>query len=151
MKMIDVLAFAMKEWPESTSIFIFGDETCTRDQWEAAVKARNSKNKEWNGEGLPPAGTVCEHKVFRCDSWSKATVIAYGEKKTFYRDEHGHEWARISDEIEFRKIRTPEEIEQEERRRGISEISKILHSGASTLEEDAATLWDLGWRKQEPK
>lgn len=190
MKLVDILARELKEWPGCEEIFQDYDgelryighpvstrsgcfvETCddmirpkygchikgvTRNQWQEARDALlKAESKEWNGEGLPPVGTVCELRA-RGGGWGKAEIKYHGRAVCVWlwlRDDvkvEQIEHALCPDSMEFRPIRTPEQIAAEERRRGISEISKILHSGASTLEEDAATLWDLGWRKQEPK
>lgn len=104
--------------------------------------------KPWNGEGLPPVGIDCEHQVFGCEGWTKAAVIAYGAKKTFYRDEHGHEWSRLSDEIKFRPIRTPEQIAAEERESEISEIFRVCGVRAGDGgREVAQKIFDAGYRK----
>jgi len=102
---------------------------------------------EWDGQGLPPLGTVCEHQVFGCEGWTKATVLAYGKKKTFYRDEQGHEWSRLSDEIKFRPIRTPEQIAKEEEDQAIHQMG--LDAGFSGEVQDFARhLYRAGYRKQ---
>ena len=106
----------------------------------------------WDGSGRPPAGVKCEHQCFGCSGWTAATVIAYGAKKTFYRDEHGHEWSRLSDEIKFRPIRTPEQIAAEQYERDAEEIAKIL-SGLDGADNTfiAKTLLDCGYsRKVQP-
>lgn len=102
--------------------------------------------EQWNGKGSPPAGTECEHQCFGCSGWSKATVIAYGAKKTFYRDEHGHEWSRLSDEMKFRPIRTPEQIAAEEIQRIREEIGyQRPQLGPCPVEQ----MYLLGYRKFE--
>lgn len=114
--------------------------------------SRITRVAAWNGTGLPPVGAVCEHQVFGCAGWSKAAVLAYGEKKTFYRDEDGHELSRLSDELKFRPIRTPEQIAAEERSLAVSEIINLI-GWPHTVEADiaASRLYDAGYRKQEPK
>lgn len=110
------------------------------------------EERQWNGAGKPPAGTTCEHQIFGCASWTKATVIAYGDKKTFYRDEHGHEWSRLTDEIKFRPYRTPEQIAAEEREKAIAEMVEALGCDpeASKTSEfiRCGILYDAGFRKQ---
>lgn len=108
--------------------------------------------ESWDGEGMPPAGTECEHQVFGCSGWTKATVLAYGAKKTFYRDEHGNEWSRLSDEIKFRPIRTPEQIAAEERS---DEVRKMMALNPDENPNQVLAKWlcealyDAGYRKQE--
>ncbi|ALX94856.1 hypothetical protein AV650_15430 [Serratia fonticola] len=83
--------------------------------------------QEWNGEGLPPVGTVCE-AIF-----NEASKTYY-KTKVFGVNEHGqpiHRWEEGSKKFEyqasplksvigspvFRPIRTPEQIEAERRER----------------------------------
>lgn len=95
MKLVDILATELKEWPEgvecatqdpdkeirfrpgirfdfySTSLADdagadFGEGAeVTRDQWQAAVYAL----KVWNGEGLPPVGTKVRIGNFPGNKW----------------------------------------------------------------------------------
>lgn len=190
MKLVDILARELKEWPDCEEIFQDYDgelrymgnpvstrshcfvEMCddlirpkygvnikgiTQPQWkEARDDLLKADAKEWNGEGLPPVGTVCEavHEDLNYGLPCKAEILKLNKNErsaAFFWIDAPEGMRNLFWAERFLPIRTPEQIAAEERRRGISEISKILHSGASTLEEDAATLWDLGWRKQEPK
>lgn len=99
----------------------------------------------WTGEGLPPAGTDCEHRTGPGMSWTLATVLAHGKHKVFYRDSNGHEWTRLYDEIEFRPIRTPEQIAADEREAGITQMRESV---GSLNTHPFAELWDAGYRKQ---
>lgn len=110
----------------------------------------DSRTSEWTGEGLPPVGTVCEHRTGPGMSWSNATVLAYGDKKVFYRDQDGHEWTRLYDEIDFRPIRTAEQIAAEEREKAIADmaaLSPLLDKGWSRRVCEA--VYEAGYRKQE--
>lgn len=77
----------------------------------------------WNGQGLPPVGTVCivePHNTM----WGLSSTSGYERKILAYYGEYvwlGHaetplETTRI-DKVDFRPIRTPEQIAAEERRR----------------------------------
>lgn len=81
----------------------------------------------WNGSGQAPVGTACEHRTGPEMSWSKATVLAYGDKKVFYRDQDGYEWTRLYGDIEFRAIRTPEQIAAERRQQEIDEAFNLVN------------------------
>jgi hypothetical protein len=111
--------------------------------------------KEWIGEGLPPVGTVCEHRTGHGMNWSTATVLAFGEKKVFYRDRDGHEWTRLYDEIEFRPIRTPEQIAAEKVSKQLdSDLAMYGTSFALTNDDGSITRLDptkIVMRKQEAK
>lgn len=124
------------------------------DEQVAKLKVRPAP---WNGEGRPPVRTVCEHRTGPGMSWSSATVLAYGEKKVFYRDRDGHEWSRPYDEIEFRPIRTPEQIAMADRANRIQE-ALVEVKGCRSFPGDIVrgnitrsvveAMIDAGYRKQ---
>jgi len=96
---------------EAWALVSGGLEHYSRPTWRKETAERLiARPPQWNGEGLPPVGIVCEHQVFGCASWTKAIVLAYGERKTFYRDQDGHEWSRLSDEIKFRPLRAEQAL-----------------------------------------
>lgn len=159
----------------SHEVSFTGDWPCPEDyltaivykaDWQAAVDALKattkvvvaecaSSVKPWIGEGLPPAGTVCDHRTGHGMNWSQATILAHGEKKVFYRDRDGHEWTRLYDEIEFRPIRTPEQIiadrEREERIKSAQVwLEGIAQAyGADTADKCEDILMEFENRKQE--
>ena len=114
----------------------------------------------WDGEGMPPVGVACEHQVVNCNGWSQITVLAYGERKTFYRDSAGREWSRPSGELKFRSIRTAEQIAEDERNAAICLMIGHVKDhpggrhGANHLvqlriqEEACIDLYEAGYRKQ---
>ena len=66
--------------------------------------------KPWTGKGLPPAGTVCEHK--RVHEWQKVEVFAVkpnynGSHTALFTYESGC-WAGCAEPSLFRPILTPE-------------------------------------------
>lgn len=100
----------------------------------------------WNGEGLPPAGTVCEFTLHRgAVAWATGTVIGnegpnqvvikYGRTEYHARNIHG-----------VRPIRTAEQIAAEERAAAIEEIRQLLMSSAKGSIE--SVIYDAGYRKQ---
>lgn len=103
----------------------------------------------WNGEGLPPVGTVCEaiDLVFPAvggggasifgggggsagEVWIPCTVIAhtlvYGKESAVVNSERKVGWSPLPNQ--FRPIRTPEQIAAEERSSAICEMSSIIGS-----------------------
>lgn len=93
---------------------------------------------QWNGEGLPPAGTVCEHK--RVHEWQKVEIFAVkpnynGSQTALFTYESGC-WAGCAEPSLFRPIRTPEQVAAEECQREISEIHCNL-VGMAMSEDDA--------------
>lgn len=119
----------------------------TREQWQAAVDALNkSTASAWNGEGLPPAGTVCEFSRKGCGNWGRVEILYVGKQRIFFRDRDGDELSRSHGESEFRPIRTAEQIAADEREAGIAGIRQTLISNAKGSIESA--IWDAGYRKQ---
>ena len=119
----------------------------TRHQWQAAVDALkapfaatgeyldpiadlpfgNGKRIEWNGDGLPPAGSSAEAAL---PEWTQVDVIAHGVN-------FGLPVAvlQVGDKIitkadGFRPIRTPEKIAAEEREAEIERLTAIFESVA---------------------
>lgn len=109
----------------------------------------------WVGEGLPPAGTVCEvlNNTLDRPEWERCTILFMGEFKTVYESDSCHERvADVSEDwmISFRPLRTPEHIAAEEREKAIDEIATILDGLWSSEREAAGFLYDAGYRKVTP-
>lgn len=97
--------------------------------------------KAWNGEGLPPVGTVCEVQKDAGFDWTKTKVLAH------HLGFAVHSWSQDGDDMEvaaapsgdFRPIRTAEQI-------AIDEMRQIISSKVG--DEDAAkALYLAGYRK----
>jgi hypothetical protein len=126
-----------------------GAEFITRAQWQAAVDALEAEKViEWNGEGLPPVGMVCEAmNPIEC-RWLKVrildhegsvlTAVCRGEDNRLW-------WAQ-----RFRPIRTAEQIAAEEREaelnRMVATVSMLDKGWARKV---CAGLYDAGYRKLE--
>lgn len=86
-------------------------EEVTREQYEAALAA---SKQEWDGEGLPPVGCVCEVRV--CEGFEKCEIVFSHPKSGvayIYLDENEHGGKRPVDCISpipapsyFRPIRS---------------------------------------------
>lgn len=123
---------------------------------EAAMIKRPA-DTSWTGEGLPPAGTVCQLRTVRdpdavFDGWGKAEIMYSSKDALVWRwqghtSEFGAEWP----DVEFRPIRTPEQIAAEERRAAILEMKGHLSfSDYREAEQHCAALYDAGYRKVTP-
>jgi len=115
----------------------------TRKQWYLCdvgpsriphIVPRPTESVEWNGDGLPLVGTECE-VYFPKDThpeWYKVKVMYLSEYMTvFFGDgeENSYTLKRLKDlEVEFRPIRTPEQIAAEEQENVISEMVKDVES-----------------------
>ncbi len=156
----------------------YSREKVTRTQWQAAVDALkaaevsysaenvsvhanyathtnspiNSDCKivqsEWNGEGLPPVGTVCEWKEKTGFSWVKATVLFITDSSVVMQREDGFEWQMLTKRTVFRPIRTTEQIAAEERTNNAIAMCQATQ-GAHDWMEAFRMLHDAGYRKFE--
>jgi hypothetical protein len=118
---------------------------------EQVSEAEVDKPKDWNGEGLPPVGTVCEfRRTMPGATWNPATILCVGEKRIFFRDKDGDELSRDHGEVEFRTTRTPEQIAAEEREnelnRMVATVSMLDKGWAGKV---CAGLYDAGYRKKD--
>ncbi|AZC30076.1 hypothetical protein C4K38_2116 [Pseudomonas chlororaphis subsp. piscium] len=110
--------------------------------------------QNWDGEGLPPVGTLCESRRPNTNLvWRPATILCLGEKRAFFRDGEGNELSRSFEEVEFRPARTPEQIAAEERRSAIDTLADELagYQGCEAKDRHqnlALYLHDQDYRKQ---
>lgn len=185
MKLVDILALELKEWPEGVSgieqdrrgsclyqytgpaisayVESVADDAdsavVTRAQWQAAVDAlKAEKVVEWNGEGLPPVGAVCENQ-FPPSGWKKVKIIAHDEVKAVFRLDDGYQESYFGGSVgDFRLIRTPEQIAAEERDREIADLYFTINWNegretwpiiSSGRKADYAKAIDAGYRKFE--
>jgi len=104
----------------------------------------------WDGEGLPPVGTVCEYRAesWPRDQWEVRTLMYASEHHVITKEANGLERRVEGHKAEFRPIRTPEQIAAEEREAGINDIYAMLDNCIRDLRQDAEALWDAGYRKQ---
>lgn len=109
------------------------------------------KNKEWNGEGVPPVGTECEY-ISHTDynsSWVKVKVVFIGESLlVLERVANGHEFSSQIADVSFRPIKTPERISAEERENVIADMYEIVMRGDS-IKLGVEALYYAGYRKTE--
>jgi hypothetical protein len=103
---------------------------------------------EWDGEGLPPVGTICEADVDGV--WHECTLLAHcvAPKLGFAVGQTSVGLA-IGEASDFRPIRTPEQIATDDRQLAVLEIGDILISnrGDSTEYHQAGLIYDAGYRK----
>lgn len=113
------------------------------------------RGKEWNGEGLPPVGVRCEAAIphtsgpdnERSFIWIEGSVIAYYEIKgktyAWFAEDDGFYPPNV---LEFRPIRTPEQIAADEQNKAVAEMmTHVVH--ATPI--DCELLYRAGYRKQE--
>ena len=111
---------------------------------------------QWNGEGLPPVGTVCmvyPHNTlwgFSSTSGHRREILAYHCDFVWLgNDCMALESARI-DKVDFKPFCTPEQIAAEERENDLNRMvatAQMLDKGWARKVCEA--LYDHGYRKQE--
>lgn len=112
------------------------------------AQRRKRKSTEWNGEGLPPVGCVCEALI--TGGWRKVKVVfsgddlelnAAGEFVVVDLENTHLSWAD-----EFRPLRTKEQIERDETVNKITNLVEALRPFKSSR-EIAECMFDEGYRK----
>ena len=107
---------------------------------------------EWTGTGLPPVGVVCEmrHANWGDRGWEKVLVLYLSSEYAITSDGKSGEQHWYSRNVEFRPIKTAEQIAAEEREAAIdamAALSPLLDKGWS--KRVCAALYDAGYRKTE--
>ena len=114
--------------------------------------------QEWDGSGVPPVGTVCEYRLGE-GTWFKCEVVYVlsGSADCFvvWCEHLGSDKSLtlLSDryKLELRKIKTPKQIEAEEKRQqAINEMLGLVEN-YSTFKDVMGLLYDGGYRKTEVK
>jgi hypothetical protein len=111
--------------------------------------------QQWNGEGLPPVGTVCEWRP-KSGAWIEAKIAATSGAHLWVETEPKVFYTVLASYAQFRPIRTPEQIAAEERDNGLADILNIMRgeNHSSTHEASvhilfAERIYDAGYRKVE--
>ncbi|MGN8278316.1 hypothetical protein [Pseudomonas sp. SMN5] len=93
----------------------------------------------WNGEGLPPVGTVCEFEAYAAGNpiWKECRVIAHDEGFAVINYKNNYSAYRAG---KFRPIRTPEQIAAED-------LYQILNE-EGTIADQVNAILKAGYRKQ---
>jgi len=82
----------------------------------------------WSGEGLPPVGVVCDvfNRELSNPEWEKCTILFAGKHRFLYDSESCAERCGYIENLEFRPIRTPEQIESDARIKAAQEWLKSI-------------------------
>jgi hypothetical protein len=123
-------------------------------QWEMSIGVKLSdlipveelmaQPPEWDGEGLPPVGTVCR---IRAGDWAYSSVrITYMGSGVFCYEVNGTEYTGSWDDATFYPIKT-------EREKAIDDIKSLITKSCGLTEHRiqiiATALFDAGYRKVE--
>ena len=99
----------------------------------------------WNGEGLPPVGTVCEW-LSEQYGWLGGKVVGHDGTVTVVAHNDGYTGCHPH---EIRPIRTPEQIAAEERKSHV--LGMLCYDALGTSRRGLAeALYDAGYRKVKP-
>lgn len=108
---------------------------------------------KWNGEGLPPVGTVCELN-WGGGVWKRCTVFAHRPNANggidALADIEG-DWTFSSRPSMFRPIKTAKQIAAEERSAAVDEMMKTFYQGNTVVggADGFNALYNAGYRKVE--
>ena len=122
--------------------------------WIASLEKRPTTQPAWSGEGLPPVGVVCEAKSMARGverDWFSATVLYSSPYTVVLDDYQAGEFVAHPATMQFRPIRTAEQIAAEEREVAIRSIVYDLQDSEnlSSLPSIASCLYGKGYRKTE--
>ncbi|MBM2500574.1 hypothetical protein JQS51_30345 [Pseudomonas aeruginosa] len=120
-----------------------GDVSAER---EATFEARPQET--WDGQGLPPVGTVCEYRHMIWPEYRPCKIRYISEESLVAYDDAQEQFYRTCDML-FRPIRTHEQIAAEEREAGISDMQTITDGAGPTVYAKLSALYDAGYRRQE--
>lgn len=106
----------------------------------------------WSGEGRPPVGATCgyQHK-HHAGAWYDGEILYISDEYTIVKGHPVGEQHYYTRNLKFRPIRTPEQIEAEERNGRIRVIEGIMILGqeqAMTINQIASAIDSAGYRKQ---
>lgn len=145
-------------WAEGRKAWISGTSACNVSaEREEAFEAR--PQEAWDGQGLPPVGTVCivyPHNTqwgFNSTAGHERKVLAYHGDFVWLGTENEALEATRTDKVDFEAIHSPEQIAAEEREKAISEMLDLyINNGAywpMTSKQFCEILFDAGYRRQE--
>lgn len=177
MKLVDILARDLKEWPQDfphahlsqsvsgrVAYVINNKERMSAgnfekaDDWlDALVDKRDweraralGAEQKWDGANLPPAGSECEVR-FPSDSkpvWEPAEILYAGSKFTAMRFADGEVIEIETSRCEMRPPQSDEQIAAEERENAIAEMQAAISLPVATPRESFLyALYDAGYRK----
>ncbi|HBN9854789.1 hypothetical protein [Pseudomonas aeruginosa] len=143
-------------WGEGDNKWFHGKLSCNVSaEREATFEPR--PQDPWNGQGLPPVGTVCEYRCHdSCEpnDWTAVHVLAHAAHGSdtamlLAEDDNGEPgtmYGRIWVPGTCRPLRTPEQIAAEERAKAIEEMCFAVET---LTVKQAKALFDAGYRRHE--
>lgn len=114
------------------------------------VYQRPTTQPAWSGKGCPPAGVLCEAKSMARGverDWFSATVLYSSPYTVVLDDYQAGEFVAHPATMQFRPIRTPEQIAAEEREAAVAAMVAVLGVSGSRDTYIMQRLYDAGYRK----
>ncbi len=109
----------------------------------------------WDGQGLPPVGIECETwHVCKPDDITVRKILFMGSSLVVMSDKLRGEVTGRLEKVQFRPLRTPEQIAAEEREKAIDSMLDLdpPHEsgfGMTSRRQFCEILFDAGYRRQE--
>lgn len=111
--------------------------------------AIKNSSKEWNGEGLPPVGTVCEY-ICEDDRWYRADILGYRNDFIFMLIDEMEALCTMSISGNADKFRLADTRTDKEK--AIDEMKECVENGyfinKSCVYNAMKELYDAGYRKE---
>ena len=116
---------------------------------------------KWDGEGIPPVGTVCEYKLNESRPWFECEIkyVLEGvsdDEKCFVAwcphlgTDQLLSFGSEDYQLYLRQLKTPEQIEAEERENVLADMYGAV-MGSAGIAGGLEALYDAGYRKVEVK
>lgn len=103
----------------------------------------------WSGEGVPPVGTTCGLMFMGCDQGT-VTVLFIGNQVGVFRSlSFDHEQHGDIAKYSFYVVATTEEVESQERKDSILEMTSIAGGQYAPRDAIVQRLYDAGYRRTE--
>lgn len=109
--------------------------------------ARPVEPATWNGQGLPPVGTVCEYRHMIWPEYRPCEIRYISEESLVAYDDAQEQFYRTCDML-FRPLPTPEQIAAEEREKAVGDMAMSIQ-GVPYQYPTLYALYDAGYRRQE--
>jgi len=142
------------DWNESYDIHWYENEFISK----SGEDLEEEKQIEWDGKGLPPVGTLCEVMHSGHNNWVIHKINYMGSGIVVFEGDESDEFACPVRSCQFRPIRTPEQVAEEEREKAIEEMMHVIPPGDinsvimkglySVLKQAMIGLYDAGYRKE---
>ncbi|HHM6046625.1 TPA: hypothetical protein ACRMOD_000355 [Pseudomonas aeruginosa] len=130
-------------WVEGTNKWFHGPSCNVSAERAAKFEAR--PQEAWDGQGLPPVGTVCEYYADE-NTWRRCEIVAHKDGQAVVWVSNAHIWASSGGSL--RPIRTPEQIAAEEREKAVGDMAMSIQ-GVAYQYPTLYALYDAGYRRQE--